>query len=91
MGSSCQTFWWGVAVGGHAAAETGALHQTMVAAITDPEVAGKFTGQGVIINTSLPAEFTEYLDSEITRWTAVMKAADVTGPDRCHACHAGAA
>lgn len=78
-GAIVPTFWWGVAVkAGTPQPVIDTLHQAMVAAITDPEVAGKFTSQGVIIKTSSPAEFTEYVDSEITRWTAVMKAAGMS-------------
>lgn len=73
------TFWWGVAVkAGTPEPVVAKLHDAIVAAITDPEVAGKFTGQGVLIKTSTPDAFAAYIDSEITRWTAVMKEAGMS-------------
>ncbi|MCJ9708037.1 tripartite tricarboxylate transporter substrate binding protein, partial [Bordetella hinzii] len=73
------TFWWGVAVkAGTPEPVVSKLHDAIVAAITDPDVAGKFTGQGVLIKTSTPDAFAAYIDSEITRWTAVMKDAGMS-------------
>ncbi|AHV93713.1 Bug family tripartite tricarboxylate transporter substrate binding protein [Bordetella holmesii] len=73
------TFWWGVAVkAGTPEPVVAKLHDAIVAAITDPEVAAKFTGQGVLVKTSSPDEFAAYIDSEISRWTPIMKEAGMS-------------
>lgn len=73
------TFWWGVAVkAGTPPALVDRLHAAFVAAINDPAISKKFVEQGVVITTSTPARFTAYIDSEITRWTKVMRDAGMS-------------
>ncbi len=73
------TFWWGVAVkAGTPPALVERLNAAFVAAINDPAISKKFADQGVVITTSTPARFTAYIDSEITRWTKVMRDAGMS-------------
>jgi len=73
------TFWWGAAVkAGTPAAEVDKLQKALVAAMNDPAVAKKFVDQGVLISTSAPKPFQAYIDSEITRWTKVMREAGMS-------------
>ena len=52
-----------------------ALHKTAVAALKDAAVARTLTDLGVDIAGSTPEEFAAYIQSEIPKWTAVVKAA----------------
>ena len=52
-----------------------ALHKTAVAALKDAVVAKTLTDLGVDIAGSTPEEFAAYIQSEIPKWTAVVKAA----------------
>lgn len=78
-GAVVPTFWWGVAVkAGTPADVVDRLQHVVHAAMRDPALARKFTDQGVVIKTSTAAEFSAYIDSEITRWTQVMRDAAMT-------------
>lgn len=73
------TFWWGTAVKAGTPPEVvDKLQAAIVAAIQDPAVSKKFTDQGVLITPSSPKAFTAYIDSEITRWTKVMREAGMS-------------
>lgn len=73
------TFWWGVAVkAGTQASVVDKLNSVIHAAMQDPVLAKKFTDTGVVIKTSSPKEFGAYIDSEITRWTKIMREAGMT-------------
>jgi tripartite-type tricarboxylate transporter receptor subunit TctC len=73
------TFWWGVAVKAGTPPEVvERLQQVVTAAIHEPAIARKFTDQGVVVKTSTSREFTAYIDSEITRWTKVMREAGMS-------------
>ena len=73
------TFWWGVAVkAGTPADVVDKLHNVILAAMHDPAVARKFTDQGVVVKTTSPKAFEAYIDSEITRWTKVMREAGMS-------------
>ncbi len=68
------TFWWGAAVKkGTPSPIVETLSRAMTKAISAPDIAKKFTDQGVIVNPTSPQEFTVYIDSEITKWNKVMK------------------
>lgn len=73
------TFWWGVAVKAGTPADVVAkLNKVVTDAMRDPSVSKKFTDQGVLVKTTSSKEFTSYIDSEITRWTKVMREAGMT-------------
>jgi len=73
------TFWWGVAVKAGTPADTvDKLNAVIVAAMHDAALSKKFTDQGVVVKTSSPKEFSAYIDSEITRWTKIMREAGMT-------------
>lgn len=73
------TFWWGVAVkAGTPAPVVARLESVINAAMQDPAVSKKFTDQGVVVKTSSSKEFTAYIDSEITRWTKIMREAGMS-------------
>lgn len=73
------TFWWGVAVKTGTPANVVDKLQTVInAAMHDPALAKKFTDQGVVVKTSSPKEFAAYIDSEITRWTKIMREAGMS-------------
>lgn len=73
------TFWWGVAVkAGTPAPVVDKLQSVIHAAMQDPALSKKFTDQGVVIKTSSPKEFGAYIDSEITRWTKIMREAGMS-------------
>ena len=70
------TFWWGVAVkSGTSPQIVERLQNVINEAMHSPALAAKFTEQGVIIQTSSSNAFGAYIDSEITRWTKVMREA----------------
>ena len=77
-GEIVPTFWWGVAVKKGTPDEIVELLSKSVAeAMHDPQIAGKFTSQGVLINTTTPAEFTAYINEEIEKWSKVMADANM--------------
>lgn len=44
----------------------------------EPDVAERFTGQGLQILGSSPAEFDRYLRVEIERWARVVRSAEIS-------------
>ena len=72
------TFWWGVAVKqGTPDDIVDLLAKSVTQAMHDPEIANKFTKQGVLINTTSPAEFSAYIKDEIQKWSKVMADANM--------------
>ena len=68
------TFWWGVAVKrGTPEPVVNKLHEVITAAMHDANIAKKFTSQGIQVKTNSPAEFGQYMNSEITYWTKIMR------------------
>ena len=73
-GSIVPTFWWGVAVKrGTPEPVVNKLHEVITAAMHDANISKKFTSQGIQVKTNLPAEFGQYMNSEITYWTKIMR------------------
>ena len=53
------------------------LHAATVAVVRDPEVRDRLTQQGYNLVAGTPAEYTAHMRREITRWTAIVKAAGI--------------
>lgn len=53
------------------------LHAATVAVVRDPEVRDRLTQQGYNLVAGTPAEYTAHIRREITRWTAIVKAAGI--------------
>jgi tripartite-type tricarboxylate transporter receptor subunit TctC len=69
------TTWHGlVAPAGTSKEVTGTLHHAMVTALNDPDVRKVLMDLGVDIVGSTPKEFEAYIQSEIPKWAAVIKA-----------------
>jgi tripartite-type tricarboxylate transporter receptor subunit TctC len=69
------TTWHGlVAPAGTSKEIVGALHHAMVTALNDPGVRKSLADLGVDIVGSTPREFEAYIQSEIPKWAAVVKA-----------------
>jgi tripartite-type tricarboxylate transporter receptor subunit TctC len=69
------TTWHGlVAPAGTSKEIIGALHYAMTTALNDPAVRKSLTDLGVDIVASSPKEFEAYIQSEIPKWAAVIKA-----------------
>lgn len=54
------------------------LHAALVEALKSPDVVKRFNEQGLDIAPRTPAEFGEFMKTEITRWSALVKASGVT-------------
>lgn len=73
------TSWGGVlAPAGTPAPVVAMLHDHIVKVLAMPDVREKLEKMGVDIVASTPEEFATYLQSEIRKWSAVIKAAGVT-------------
>ncbi len=71
--------WGGVfAPAGTPAPVVAMLHDHIVKVLAMPEVREKLEKMGVDIVASTPDEFASYLQSEIRKWSAVVKTAGVT-------------
>src|SRR5207253_2904292 len=69
------TTWHGLAAPAGVSGEViGTLHFAVVAALQDPEVRKLLADLGVDIVGNTPKEFEAYIKSEITKWSAVVKA-----------------
>ena len=44
---------------------------------TRPSLQQIFTGQGVVVATTTPAEFSKFLEDDRTQWAAVIRAAGI--------------
>jgi tripartite-type tricarboxylate transporter receptor subunit TctC len=53
------------------------LYASLARVLGKPVIAERFTAQGLQIFGSTPAQFDRYLRSEVDRWAAVVKAADI--------------
>jgi tripartite-type tricarboxylate transporter receptor subunit TctC len=71
------TFWYGAVVKAGTPPEAVVTLDTAIrAAVASPQTAKRLTDQGVVIKTSAnPDEFKAYMDSEIDRWTKVIREA----------------
>jgi tripartite-type tricarboxylate transporter receptor subunit TctC len=54
------------------------LHASYVAAIATPDIAATLTRAGIEVLHSTPAEFADYMRRETEKWSAVVKAANIT-------------
>lgn len=71
--------WFGVVVkAGTPTPIVAKLHDALVKALKSPDVTKRFGDQGLDIAPRTPAEFADYMKSEITRWSALVKASGVT-------------
>jgi len=68
------SFWWGV-VGKAGTPEpvVARLNELFIDAISNPDVAQKYTDQGLNVVTSSPTEFSGYIRSEIEKWSPVIR------------------
>ncbi len=65
--------WGGVfAPAGTPRAVVNKLNTEIVAALANPELSKRFGDMGLVAKSSTPAEFGKFLQSEITRWSAVL-------------------
>jgi tripartite-type tricarboxylate transporter receptor subunit TctC len=71
--------WYGMLVPqGTPAAIVGRLHTSVVEVTKKPDVAERFTSQGLQLYASAPTDFDRYLRAEIERWGKVVKAAEIS-------------
>ncbi|SDG70335.1 Bug family tripartite tricarboxylate transporter substrate binding protein [Propionivibrio dicarboxylicus] len=54
------------------------LHESMVAALKDPETAKKLTDPGFEIVASTPEEFSRFLNAELAKWKTVIEVGKIT-------------
>ena len=71
--------WWGL----HAPAGTpqpiiDKMHKAFTDALRSQAVESKLTEQGVVLRTSSPQDFQRFLESEVTRWSKVVKDNKIT-------------
>jgi tripartite-type tricarboxylate transporter receptor subunit TctC len=73
------TFWYGVVVKAGTPGQAVATLDTAIrAAVANQSTAKRLNAQGVVIQTSNnPEEFKSYMDSEIDRWTRVIREAGI--------------
>ena len=70
--------WFGLlAPAGTPAEVVNRLQQEVVKALNNPTIKERLLAQGAIPGASTPQEFAQLIDSEITRWAAVVKSAGV--------------
>jgi tripartite-type tricarboxylate transporter receptor subunit TctC len=53
------------------------LNRDLVAMLKEPDVIERFRGQGVEVVASTPAEFSKLVSSEVTKWTALIREANI--------------
>ena len=71
--------WWGLHVPtGTPAPIIAKMHKAFSEALRKPEVLEKLTAQGLVLKTSSPAEFSKFLETEVTRWQKVVKDNKIT-------------
>lgn len=71
--------WFGaVAKAGTPAPVVAKLHDAIVKALKSPDVMKRFGDQGLEIAPRSPAQFGDYMKTEMTRWSALVKASGVT-------------
>ena len=71
--------WWGLHVpAGTPAPIIAKMHKAFSEALRKPEVQEKLTGQGVVLKTTSPQEFAKFLESEVNRWSKVVKENRIT-------------
>ena len=54
------------------------LNRDIIASAREPEVTRKFAEQGADVITSTPQAFGQFVESEIQKWTKLVKAANIT-------------
>src|SRR5688572_2815316 len=71
--------WWGLHVpGGTPPAIIAKMHKAFGDALRSPAVESKLTEQGLVLRTSSPQEFAKFLESEVNRWSKVVKDNKIT-------------
>ena len=71
--------WYGMLVPkGTSAGIVGRLHTSVVEVTKKPDVAERFSTQGLQVYVSAPADFDRYLRAEIERWGKVVRAAEIS-------------
>jgi tripartite-type tricarboxylate transporter receptor subunit TctC len=72
------TTWYGMLVpAGSPVAVVQRFHRDLAKQVRDPQVAKRFTGQGLTVRVSAPQEFSKYLTEELARWQQVVNAAGI--------------
>ena len=70
--------WYGtVGPAGMSQAIVHQLNETQVAVLKEPDLADKLSGEAVEPWPMTPEQFTQYIRSEVTRWTALAKARNI--------------
>ena len=71
--------WWGLHVpAGTPPAIIAKMHKAFSESLRKPDVMEKLTQQGVVLKTTSPPEFAKFLESEVTRWSKVVKDNKIT-------------
>src|SRR5688572_18706272 len=71
--------WWGLHVpAGTPPAIIARMHKAFSDSLRKPDVMEKLTAQGVVLKTTSPPEFAKFLESEVTRWSKVVKDNKIT-------------
>ncbi|MBX3662592.1 MAG: tripartite tricarboxylate transporter substrate binding protein [Burkholderiales bacterium] len=72
------TTWYGMLVpAGSPAAVVQRFHGDLAKQSRDPQVAQRFSSQGLTVRVSAPQEFSKYLSGEVARWQQVVNAAGI--------------
>jgi tripartite-type tricarboxylate transporter receptor subunit TctC len=73
------TVWWGFAVPkGTPPAVIEKLNKEINTALQSADVQKVLTGMGVVTKPGTPQEFGKYIDEQATKWSAIIKAANIT-------------
>jgi tripartite-type tricarboxylate transporter receptor subunit TctC len=57
---------------------TGEVHHAVAEVVRKPDVAERFTSQGLELHATSPADFDRHLRAEIDRWARVVRAAEIS-------------
>ncbi|MGE0557999.1 MAG: Bug family tripartite tricarboxylate transporter substrate binding protein [Burkholderiales bacterium] len=72
------TTWYGMLVPvGTPAAVVTRMHGDLARQVSDPQVAQRFSKQGLSVHATTPQDFGKHLSSEVSRWQQVVKAAGI--------------
>ena len=78
MPNSAASVWWGlVGPKGISAATVGKLNAALQKALADPAVVKRLADLGATVTPGSAADFASFVDSERTKWTKVIKAANI--------------
>jgi tripartite-type tricarboxylate transporter receptor subunit TctC len=53
------------------------LHDAIAAAVASPDFAARLTADGAVPQVTSPAEFSRFVEGEVSRWARIIKTADV--------------